>query len=874
MYKKRLTLLVMVFFLSCFSGLAEPGLSETVTADQNDPSSPLSGGRLIHWTNQLGLPESSKPVIDKNDTAYFTSERELTAVNKFGKKLWSWNCTERLNKPQLGPDGIIYVTSGLGILYAIDTNGNEIWESREPANSVKKPFYSCTGCTVGNDGTIYFIIIYENPLSREVRKDCGSVLIAANSDGTLKWSADTNKTSISANVPVVNDSGTIFIDYLYRSPYIFRQGYIYRTFIDAFDKYGKLMWEQAIPANNEAGCNPLLLNGNKGVFLCADYKLYVFDSDGNANYYDYKDKFLDTNGIAAASDGGCAVTCGSSVYFLDQDCKEKWKFDANGRVDCIPMLDSNDSVYFVTEKGTFYCIDKQGRKIWEKQLSGQFNGSSPVIRSDGIAYQFNNNGDLYALGKFKVDSLKLETHDVTLLANGMKGILKPLNNTESTSGIIKWSSDDPGIATVKDGVVTPVSSGKTVARVYSEDGKLLDTCNVSVISQPYPDITLTCDTVLSRNFSSHAGMYNFNNLTINDNVTITSEGISEIELNVKGVLKIGKGASIRVRNGCYVEAPSVKISSLTPEALNKSTFRKNGNILSIPGLYGKGGNGGNGGNGVYTQNIKLSGQPNTDNVLDMSSGGGGGAGGFGGGAGGKGGMGTKNFIVKDPDKTSNDEAGKGLNGTNNGGTGGEVNGTAFLSKIIEVVLNGGNGGGSSGVGENGYSGRKFAEGGSGGGGNGGSGGSGATKANTPILYYNNVRDGSGGGGGGGGGYGGGVLVIVAGSINVQSSNIPCFIVSGQTGGKGGHPNGQNGENGEGGLLVIETNNYSPSLSHWNIGEGVIECSNSNVNGGHGAVSGNPQKVFLNGKDMSDYNINSVQTFNIGDRSAALIKKIN
>jgi hypothetical protein len=98
-------------------------------------------------------------------------------------------------------------------------------------------------------------------------------------------------------------------------------------------------------------------------------------------------------------------------------------------------------------------------------------------------------------------------------------------------------------------------------------------------------------------------------------------------------------------------------------------------------------------------------------------------------------------------------------------------------------------------------------------------------------------------------------------------------VAGQKGGKGGYPNGKDGENGEGGMLVIETNNYKPLLSYWNLGDSTMECSNSDINGGHGTVTGNPQKVFINGIDVSDYTDNSIKTFDSSKRSASLIQKI-
>ena len=121
----------------------------------------------------------------------------------------------------------------------------------------------------------------------------------------------------------------------------------------------------------------------------------------------------------------------------------------------------------------------------------------------------------------------------------------------------------------------------------------------------------------------------------------------------------------------------------------------------------------------------------------------------------------------------------------------------------------------------------------GGGGNGGKGAS----------YYNS----STGGGGGGGGYGGGVLLIIANEIVFDANYPPLFVVSGQIGGEHGCVYGKKGGNGQGGLLIIECPNYTYNADHWNLNANTIGTHNHySYNGGHGIVTGNPTKVFING----------------------------
>ena len=56
---------------------------------------------------------------------------------------------------------------------------------------------------------------------------------------------------------------------------------------------------------------------------------------------------------------------------------------------------------------------------------------------------------------------------------------------------------------------------------------------------------------------SFAGVYEFENLTINDNVEITSNGISQLVIYVNGTLTLGKNVTIRVRNGYYANTPNL-----------------------------------------------------------------------------------------------------------------------------------------------------------------------------------------------------------------------------------------------------------------------------------------------------------------------------
>ena len=365
-------------------------------------------------------------------------------------------------------------------------------------------------------------------------------------------------------------------------------------------------------------------------------------------------------------------------------------------------------------------------------------------------------------------------------------------------------------ASVSGNDVGQESVSSTVYEVYK--GLKATVANTS-------DAVWTTNQVLGQNGAyPFASIYEFNNLTIGDNVEVTSSGISQLVIKVNGTLTLGKNATIRVRNGYYPSAPVNLISNLTSATLNTMGVDAGG-FRVYENMFGKGGNGGDGGYAYF-------------GYSDLGGGGGGG-GGYGGGHGGLGGRGN------------------GANGNDNGGSGG--NGGNYSSLIGGT---GGTGGGIDGLGSNAV---QPIDGFGGGGGGGGNGGNGCNSGHE----YCNFKPYPLGGGGGGGGYGGGIFTLIASNIVYDTANPPRLLVAGQKGGNGGQQgenagtgdySGKPGANGEGGLFIIQNSKNQYLTAFWQLtGE-----YNNTAGGGHGCVIGNPQKVFING---SEYNAVSGVTLN-------------
>lgn len=318
--------------------------------------------------------------------------------------------------------------------------------------------------------------------------------------------------------------------------------------------------------------------------------------------------------------------------------------------------------------------------------------------------------------------------------------------------------------------------------------------------------------------NGYAGVYVYDNLTINDNVHIYSSGISELAIKVKGTLTLGKNVVIQVRNGYYAEAPQVNIASLTSENLySKAELYRN--IYLFPSTFGIGGDGADGEPGKLGKSFIYHHSPKVYTIIKGHGGcgGGGGGGGFGGGKAGDGGAAG----------TGPGGSGKeGSKGKPNGGNGGYGGANTSIGK----------GGGANDIGGDAFqSSDHIGAGGGGGGGNSGWGGAGGT---SEAIWGGG--GGSGGSGGGGGGYGGGVLYIAAQKIVYDAKYPPRFIVSGQVGGSSWYKAGQQGL---GGLLIIYSSTTDLPSSIWQLSKVLVAENNK---GGHGNVIGGPQAVFVNG----------------------------
>lgn len=80
-----------------------------------------------------------------------------------------------------------------------------------------------------------------------------------------------------------------------------------------------------------------------------------------------------------------------------------------------------------------------------------------------------------------VTGVTLDSATMTLTAGGATGTLvATVTPADATNQSVTWSSSAPAVATVANGVVTPVTTGTTTIIVATVDGGLTATCTVTV----------------------------------------------------------------------------------------------------------------------------------------------------------------------------------------------------------------------------------------------------------------------------------------------------------------------------------------------------------------------------------------------------------
>ena len=126
---------------------------------------------------------------------------------------------------------------------------------------------------------------------------------------------------------------------------------------------------------------------------------------------------------------------------------------------------------------------------WLKSEDIGSEGKNILIKvqgqDDSTAVKLNVTFNAYVVAPVSVTGVSLDQGTMTLTAGGATGTLVATVAPENaTNKNVTWTSSDENVATVADGVVTPVAAGTATITVTTEDGSKTATCTVTVEAAP------------------------------------------------------------------------------------------------------------------------------------------------------------------------------------------------------------------------------------------------------------------------------------------------------------------------------------------------------------------------------------------------------
>ncbi len=244
----------------------------------------------------------SAAVVDPAGVIYFSADQpanRFLAVYPDGTKKWEVPLqVNTLSVPVITYDGRIYVTSGDGLLNALNPDGSVIWSTQLGTR------FNVSPPSIGRDGTIFIGAGHPDPLQQYTVGDC----LALYPDGSIAWKFSTRGP--------------------FASPAIGRDNSVYfaaeQTF--AFDRLGHPLWKDAEPTDYYWGpvsgpdgtvltTTGLALSANgtrkwRGISrtpgaLGSDGAAHLVDQDGNLRSYNPEGKLqwvtnINSFGVAIA----------------------------------------------------------------------------------------------------------------------------------------------------------------------------------------------------------------------------------------------------------------------------------------------------------------------------------------------------------------------------------------------------------------------------------------------------------------------------------------------------------------------------------------------------------------------------------------------
>ncbi len=320
------------------------------------------------WQAEVGHYNQSSPAMDSNGVIYVTSWLgKLHAINSDGSTRWVIKFGgESVSTPAIGADGTIYFGSRDKYIRAVSSDAEEKWAFKTGAWVDASP-------AIGVDGTIY----------------CGSWdknFYALNPDGAKKWEFATGGSVVSS--AAIDQAGVIYFGSHDRKFY-------------ALNPDGTKRWE--FSTAGEVTSSPAIGSEGELYFTSVDGKLHALNPDGTSRWQ------LHTGSITPSSpvlgpDGTIYLSVNQTHCAVGRDGRFKWKrafwhAQTNYFGEAAAAVLANETVVFTGGDGFVMTVPTDnGEKewLWNYWLDGP-SYSSPLVSSDGTIYVMGISRQLRAL---------------------------------------------------------------------------------------------------------------------------------------------------------------------------------------------------------------------------------------------------------------------------------------------------------------------------------------------------------------------------------------------------------------------------------------------------------------------------------------------
>jgi outer membrane protein assembly factor BamB len=335
----------------------------------SDWSKPLPitvGNNLIKWQFEAIGGIYSTPALDKDDNIYFgTDEGLLYSLTPEGKLRWIFQARGPIyTSPVIGKNSV-YFGSTDSLLYCLDFNGQKVWEFKTNGEIYSTP-------AIDQKGNIIF-------------GSDDSIVYALNEKGKLIWSYKTGDACSFS--PAIGPDGTI---------------YVVADSVYALNPQGKRKWTFPPPDDGEYATSPIVdLESN--VYIGGDDGyLYGVLPNGRLRW---RAVVLDEDQIRSE----LTIGLGDTILLGCEDGYVYKKgrygplvpvYETDDEVLASPVMDEAGHIYFLSEDGFFYCLERDGKLRWKLEIAMSEKTvlitSAATIGKDGTIYVGSQDNILYA----------------------------------------------------------------------------------------------------------------------------------------------------------------------------------------------------------------------------------------------------------------------------------------------------------------------------------------------------------------------------------------------------------------------------------------------------------------------------------------------